>query len=64
MNDNISKGKWKQIRGQTKVWWGKLTGNGRTRFGGRFDKLVGSLQEKYGNAQQQAGKNTKRGKND
>ena len=64
MNNNISKGKWKQIRGQAKVWWGKLTGNGRTRFGGSFDKLTGSLQEKYGNAQKQVGKNTKRGQND
>ena len=54
MNNNISKGKWKQIRGQAKVWWGKLTGNGRTKFGGSFDKLIGLLQEKYGNTQQQA----------
>ena len=25
MNNNIFEGKWKQIRGQAKEWWGKLT---------------------------------------
>jgi len=54
MNNNVSKGKRKQMRGQVRVWWGKLTGNRRTRFGGRFDKLFSSLQEKYGHTQQQA----------
>ena len=25
MNKNIFEGKWKQIRGAAKAWWGKLT---------------------------------------
>ncbi len=52
MNNNISKGKWKQIRGQTKIWWGKLTNNNGKKLGGNVDKLVGKLQEKLGHNQQ------------
>jgi len=25
MNNDIFVGKWKQMRGQAKIWWGKLT---------------------------------------
>lgn len=54
MNNNILEGKWKQIRGQAKVWWGKLTDDDLEKVGGQYDKLIGLLQEKYGYTQQQA----------
>ena len=54
MNKNIFEGKWKQLRGQAKVWWGKLTDDDLERVGGNFDKFIGLLQEKYGYTQQQA----------
>jgi uncharacterized protein YjbJ (UPF0337 family) len=54
MNNNIFEGKWKQIRGQAKVWWGKLTDDDLEKVGGHYDKLIGVLQEKYGYTQQQA----------
>ena len=54
MNNNIFEGKWKQMRGQAKVWWGKLTDDDLEKVGGKFDKLIGLLQEKYGYTQQQA----------
>jgi uncharacterized protein YjbJ (UPF0337 family) len=54
MNKNIFEGKWKQMRGQAKVWWGKLTDDDLEKVGGKFDKLIGVLQEKYGYTQQQA----------
>jgi uncharacterized protein YjbJ (UPF0337 family) len=54
MNNNIFEGKWKQMRGQAKVWWGKLTDDDLDQVGGKFDKLIGLLQEKYGYTQQQA----------
>jgi len=54
MNNNIFQGKWKQMRGQAKVWWGKLTDDDLEKVGGNFDKLIGLLQEKYGYTQQQA----------
>ena len=54
MNNDIFEGKWKQMRGQAKVWWGKLTDDDLEKVGGKFDKLIGLLQEKYGYTKQQA----------
>jgi uncharacterized protein YjbJ (UPF0337 family) len=54
MNKDILEGKWKQMRGEAKSWWGKLTDNDLDRAAGKFDVLVGLLQEKYGYTRQQA----------
>ena len=54
MNKDIFEGKWKQMRGQAKVWWGKLTDDDLDKVEGKYDKLIGLLQEKYGYTQQQA----------
>ena len=48
MNNDVLKGKWKQIRGEAKAWWGKLTDDDLERVAGKFDVLAGLLQEKYG----------------
>ena len=48
MNNDVLKGKWKQIRGEAKSWWGKLTDDDLERADGKFDVLAGLLQEKYG----------------
>ncbi|MBS3955254.1 MAG: CsbD family protein [Methylomicrobium sp.] len=48
MNKDIVEGKWKQIRGEAKVWWGKLTDDDLDRAAGKFEILAGILQEKYG----------------
>lgn len=48
MNKDIFEGKWKQIRGETKAWWGKLTDDDLDRAAGKLDVLTGMLQEKYG----------------
>jgi uncharacterized protein YjbJ (UPF0337 family) len=54
MNNDIFEGKWKQIRGQAKVMWGKLTDDDLEKVNGKFDKLIGLLQLKYGYTRQQA----------
>jgi uncharacterized protein YjbJ (UPF0337 family) len=54
MNNDIFEGKWKQIRGEAKSWWGKLTDNDLDRAAGKLDVLVGVLQEKYGYTREQA----------
>jgi uncharacterized protein YjbJ (UPF0337 family) len=54
MNNNVFQGKWIQMRGQAKVWWGKLTDDDLEKVGGNIEKLTGVLQEKYGYTQQQA----------
>ena len=48
MNKDIFEGKWKQISGEIKSWWGKLTDDDVKRANGKFDVFTGLLQEKYG----------------
>ena len=54
MNQDILAGKWKQMRGELKTWWGKLTDDDFERIGGQKDKLIGLLQERYGYTREQA----------
>lgn len=48
MNQDILEGKWKQMKGQVKQAWGKLTDDDLDRISGKRDELVGLVQEKYG----------------
>ncbi len=48
MNEDILEGKWKQVRGQAKEWWGKLTDDDLDKVEGKFEGLAGVLQERYG----------------
>jgi len=54
MNNDVFEGNWKQMRGQTKVWWGKLTDDDLEKVSGKYDIFVGVLQEKYGYSREQA----------
>jgi len=54
MNKDVLEGQWKQIRGEAKAWWGKLTDNDLDRVAGKFDVLVGLLQERYGYSRERA----------
>ncbi|HEY3311725.1 MAG TPA: CsbD family protein [Anaerolineales bacterium] len=54
MNRDILEGKWKQVRGEAKTWWGKLTDDDLDRASGKFDVLSGLLQERYGYTRQRA----------
>jgi uncharacterized protein YjbJ (UPF0337 family) len=56
MNEDIVKGKWKQISGRVKAKWGKLTDDDLTRAEGNKNFLVGKLQEHYGLAKDDAEK--------
>lgn len=53
-NQDVLAGKWKQIRGQVKQLWGKLTDDDLDRISGRADILIGKLQERYGYTREQA----------
>lgn len=48
MNGNILKGKWKEIQGQVKKTWGKLTDDDLTKIEGSVEELSGRLQKHYG----------------
>ena len=54
MNTDVMQGQWKQLRGQVKEWWGKLTDDDLDVIAGKSDKLVGTLQERYGWAKRDA----------
>jgi uncharacterized protein YjbJ (UPF0337 family) len=54
MNKDVFEGKWKQIRGEAKAWWGKLTDDDLDRAAGKLDVLTGLLQEKYGYTRERA----------
>ena len=54
MNKDVFEGKWKQIRGEAKGWWGKLTDDDLDKVDGKFDVFAGLLQEQYGYSREQA----------
>jgi uncharacterized protein YjbJ (UPF0337 family) len=54
MNQDIVEGKWKQMRGEARAWWGKLTDDDLDRAAGKFEVLAGLLQEKYGYSREKA----------
>jgi uncharacterized protein YjbJ (UPF0337 family) len=56
MNWDQVEGKWKQVKGEVKVKWGKLTDDDLDVINGKRQQLVGKLQERYGTAKEVAEK--------
>jgi uncharacterized protein YjbJ (UPF0337 family) len=56
MNQDIFEGKWKEMRGQVKEWWGKLTDDDLDKASGKAEQFIGLLQQKYGYTREQAEK--------
>ena len=56
MNSDQLKGNWKQLMGDAKKQWGKLTDDDLKQVEGRKDKLVGKIQERYGSSREKAEK--------
>ena len=56
MTDHVLEGKWKQIKGQVREQWGKLTEDEIEEIDGKEENLRGKLQEKYGLAAEDAKK--------
>lgn len=54
MNEDILKGKWKQLKGEAQKQWGKLTDDEIDQVEGDSTKLAGLIQEKYGKTREQA----------
>lgn len=48
MNWERIEGNWKQIKGQAKAQWGKLTDDQLTEIAGKREQLAGKIQESYG----------------
>ena len=54
VNFAILAGRWKQMRGELRSWWGRLTDNDLEQIGGQQDKLIGKLQERYSYTRERA----------
>jgi uncharacterized protein YjbJ (UPF0337 family) len=54
MNEDIIKGKWKQLSGQIKQKWARLTDDDLAALAGSREYLAGRIQERYGLAKDAA----------
>jgi uncharacterized protein YjbJ (UPF0337 family) len=54
VNTDQMKGNWKQLIGQAKEKWGRLTDDDWQIVQGQRDQLVGRIQERYGIAREEA----------
>ncbi len=54
MTQDVFKGAWKQLKGNVKKQWGKLTDDDLSEINGNKDILVGKLQERYGYSKAEA----------
>lgn len=48
LNWDTVRGNWKQVKGEVKRKWGKLTDDDMLQLEGNREKLVGKIQERYG----------------
>jgi uncharacterized protein YjbJ (UPF0337 family) len=48
MNWDVIDGNWKQLKGNVKEQWGKLTDDHLDTIAGKRDQLAGKIQEAYG----------------
>ena len=56
MNWEQIQGQWKDLKGQARVVWAKLTDDDLENIAGKKDQLVGKLQEHYGDNKDKAEK--------
>lgn len=52
MNNDQLEGKWKQVKGQFKQKYGDLTDDDTTYAEGKFDEMLGRLQERTGRSKE------------
>ena len=50
MANNITKGKWNQVKGKVREESGKLTGNQSQEIRGKAEQAARKVQEEYGKA--------------
>ena len=59
MNWDRIEGNWKQLKGKFREQWARLTDDELDKIAGQRDKLMGSLQNSYGIAKDEAEKQIK-----
>lgn len=53
MNEHQVKGQWKQFSGKIRDKWGKLTDDEIAQAEGKLDRLIGKIQERYGQTEEE-----------
>jgi uncharacterized protein YjbJ (UPF0337 family) len=48
MNWSVIEGKWRQLKGELRSKWGKLTDDDLVSLDGKRESLVGKIVERYG----------------
>lgn len=56
MNNDCIEGSWKQLKGEIREKWGKLTDDDLSAIEGKRGQLAGKIQEKYGITKEEAEK--------
>lgn len=64
INWDIIKGQWKELKGEARKQWGKLTDSDWDQIAGERDKLFGRLQQHYGWSREEAEREAERFFND
>lgn len=59
MNWDRIEGNWKHLKGKIREQWGRLTDDEFDKIAGKREKLMGSLQNSYGIAKDEAEKQIK-----
>jgi uncharacterized protein YjbJ (UPF0337 family) len=59
MNWDRLEGEWKQRRGKEVHRWGKMMNDDLAAIAGKYEELVGRLQERYGIAKEEANQQVK-----
>jgi len=54
MSQNEMKGQWRELKGQIRQRWGKVTDDDLERISGKTDELIGTLQQRYGESKEWA----------
>lgn len=54
MNQDVFEGRWKEMRGLMKEWWGRLTDDDLEQAGGNAEQIIGLLQQRYGYTRERA----------
>ena len=52
INENIIKGKWREIKGEVQKSWGKLTDDELDKTKGDMKIISGLIQQRYGESQE------------
>jgi len=60
MNWETVEGKWTEIRGKVRETWAKLTDSDLDDIGGKKDRLIGRLQQRYGYKKDEASREADR----